>query len=230
MRIAETILDIVYPPTCLSCGKDGFWVCQKCMDQSPLFHHAYCPRCGQESHEEICEKKYSFDSLLHMGPYADPLWRLMVTRFKYKSARCLERAFVTRLQQYRESFLDAWPWSGCSTLTVVPVPSSSTRVRERGFAHTDLLAQWIQQTLVPWARVSTPLKRTHAHFANAQLPSDAYRQANVSNAFVCETPVADPVLLIDDVFTTGATVASAAEALRRAGAPTIHVLTFTAGR
>lgn len=55
----------------------------------------------------------------------------------------------------------------------------------------------------------------------------AERRRNVRGAFVAAGPVADRVVLVDDVYTTGSTASEAAAALRAAGAGTVHVVTFS---
>lgn len=230
MNVVETILDVLYPPTCIGCGADGFWLCPSCAVHVPLHTHAYCPRCGTKHEEHLCADAFPFTSLLHVGPYADPLWRKLITLYKYHSATCLGRVYKELLRRWRDAFVDVWPWAGLSSLTVIPVPSTRERVRERGFAHTEALANIVRELLVPWATLASPLKRMQSLFANAQLPTDEHRLANVHDAFVCAESIEMPVLLVDDVFTTGATVSSAAHALIRAGAPDVHVLTMTVGR
>jgi len=99
---------------------------------------------------------------------------------------------------------------------VVPVPQHAHRLRARGFHPAGLLAREVARTLdAPLARGAllrvrdTPSQRGLGRAA---------RQANVRNAFRASGPVAGCVALVDDVTTTGSTLAAAARALRRAGA------------
>jgi competence protein ComFC len=65
---------------------------------------------------------------------------------------------------------------------------------------------------------------------NAALPTDETRQANVHGIFSVQQRISEPVLLVDDVLTTGATAEEAARALRLSGAPEVHVFVMATGR
>jgi ComF family protein len=113
---------------------------------------------------------------------------------------------------------------------VVPVPTSRTRLRERGYNQAALLAEeFARQTGLIYA--PELLRRTRATASQTSLhPGD--RRANVARAFAAPDAGAanallgEHVLLVDDVWTTGATALACAEALREAGARAVSVVTF----
>ncbi len=110
---------------------------------------------------------------------------------------------------------------------IVPVPLHPRRERERGFNQALLLARRVGRA---WSRPvrSDVLRRTAPTPPQTELGVDA-RRANVRGAFAVRRPelVADRhILIVDDVFTTGATVGECARCLRRAGAATVGVLTL----
>jgi ComF family protein len=114
-----------------------------------------------------------------------------------------------------------------SATRIIPVPLHSSRLRERGFNQaTELgraLAALSGLPLDEWSLVRA--KHTERHRAGMDAQS---RQESVEDAFVVRLPrmIKDAsVLLIDDVFTTGATVSACARALRQAGAEDVFVLT-----
>jgi ComF family protein len=117
------------------------------------------------------------------------------------------------------------PLSGC--MTVIPVPLHPKRLRARGFNQAAVLAQVLSKSLrLPLDEVSL-LRVSESEKYRAGLDVKG-RRDTVSGAFAVRHPrlIANhDVLLVDDVFTTGATVSSCAEALLAAGAGNVYVLT-----
>jgi len=122
-----------------------------------------------------------------------------------------------------EVFLESWQREDFDFITAVPLHPG--RRRERGFNQAELLGRMLARTVgLPELRT---LRRTAATRSQVGL-SDAQRLENVRNAFKCTNigrVVGKRILLIDDVMTTGATAASAAEVLIDAGAEKVSVLT-----
>ena len=116
-------------------------------------------------------------------------------------------------------------WSREEFDLVVPVPLHAKRRRERGYNQSELLARYLaRQIAVPLAPA---LVRTRPTLPQVGL-TDSEREENVRKAFRCRRPrhaAGQRILLIDDVMTTGATVASAARALLEGGALRVSVLT-----
>lgn len=151
------------------------------------------------------------NAVLHRSP-SDRL----VRAFKYDSWRDLSRFMAERMARLAPAEARA----------VVPVPSSPRRMRRRGFNPAHDLARELAE------RLSLPLLEALVRPVETRRQvglSPEERWSNVRDAFV---PTADPsevrgpLVLVDDVYTTGATAAAAAEALGRAGARSVHVLTF----
>jgi ComF family protein len=105
---------------------------------------------------------------------------------------------------------------------VVPVPLHRSRLRKRGFNQAGLLARGVAAEIN--APVSDTLKVVRSTRDQVEL-SAAQRRANVAGAYRASGPILGKVLLIDDVFTTGATASECARVLRAAGARQIGVLT-----
>lgn len=165
----------------------------------------------------------------HLAPglYAHPLWRSLVLSTKYQSASCLETSLHYILKRLRHERTQSWPWAHEQDLLVLNIPADPKRLRARGFDHAAFFAKAVRHILVPWADVSHSLAKRRATSSNALLPATAVRRANIHQAFVCDQPITKPVLLVDDVCTTGATLEEGVRALRAAGCPRVYVFTMT---
>lgn len=106
---------------------------------------------------------------------------------------------------------------------VVPVPLHRSRLRRRGFNQAELMARGLAEKIK--APVSARLEAVRRTRDQVEL-SAAGRRANVEGAFRMRSAVRGRALLVDDVFTTGATLSACAGALRRAGAGEVHALSL----
>ncbi|WP_165981043.1 ComF family protein [Macrococcus lamae] len=100
---------------------------------------------------------------------------------------------------------------------VIPLPSSSEKIHERGFDH---MAEVVKRTGITF---QTPLKTKHRA---KQAGLTKVERLKDSNPFYIEGEIAKRVLLIDDIYTTGLTVHRAAEVLRNENVTEVKVLTF----
>ncbi len=221
----EGLLDIVYPPFCLVCGKPGDqYLCTECANRIEIIEYPYCSRCGiprtdsQGSHCECSGRNYHFVQARCVGIY-DGVLRDAIHAFKYD----LQTAMTEPLAQLMvREFPRLYP--GLKPDLVVPVPIHRDRFLERGFNQSGELALRIAAALrFPFdERLMKKEKKT---LDQVGLP-ESQRSLNLQGAFVV-THTRDvwgkKVLLIDDVFTTGATANEVAKALRWAGAASVYV-------
>jgi ComF family protein len=111
---------------------------------------------------------------------------------------------------------------------VVPVPLHPERMRERGFNQAAVLAAALARLTGLPLDESSLVRTLHTERHRAGMDARARRES-VDKAFAVRRPrlvEGERILLIDDVFTTGATVSSCASALRAAGAQEVFVLTI----
>ena len=106
---------------------------------------------------------------------------------------------------------------------VVPVPLHRARRRKRGFNQAELLARGVAEKIN--ATVSDTLKVVRTTRDQVEL-SAAQRRANVAGAYAARNTLSGRVLLVDDVFTTGATMSACAATLVEAGAKEVHALSL----
>jgi ComF family protein len=145
-----------------------------------------------------------------------------ISRFKYHGASRLAKPLGTFLAEYKDS---DFPFSDFELILCVPL--HPRRLRQRGFNQSLLLARRVSRAhSIPLN--FTALQRTRHTQPQTQL-SGPERQKNIRGAFEVRRPEAiaeKEILLIDDVFTTGATVQECAKVLLKAGAKRVDVLTL----
>ncbi len=215
--------DLLAPPSCAGCGEPiprrrAF--CEECELALLECDPARCAGCGAEgSRQGLCRA-----CRLRLRPlagvfcgftYEGPL-REALQAFKYQGRDDLGPLLAAR---WVEALSPPRRLLSRSPL-VAPVPLHVRRLRRRGYDQAWLLARVLARRLrlTPEARLLCRVRETRAQVGLSR-PD---REKNVRGAFVALPAAGRPVLLVDDVFTTGATMKAAAEALRRAGSGPVY--------
>ena len=205
------MLDLLFPPRCVTCGRGGHWFCPECVakiEPAPPWDARLEPLAG----------------LWVAGLYDDPL-RLAIQALKYQQQRQVAGPLGHLLAAtYRQQMRGI---EGLCFDAVLPVPLHPRRQAERGYNQSALLARRLGQAVALPVREDVLRRARHTP---PQVGLDrARRQANVAGAFACPPDhpalVGKTLLLIDDVCTTGITLIACAEALRDAGASEVWALT-----
>lgn len=157
-----------------------------------------------------------------VGEY-DGVLKKAIKRFKFQKRKHLAKPLGNLMIEYLNHHL----WKDALDL-IIPVPLHENRLRERSFNQAELLATNItEMTDIPTVSGLLFRKRhTHPQF---NLPR-AQRLQNVRGAFEIKGKklIQDKnVLLVDDIYTTGATVAECTKVLKEAGAKSVHILTLS---
>lgn len=179
----------------------------------------FCQRCGAPTAFEafVCERcksaNFKFESARAPLKY-EGVGKEIVHALKYRGyTRVVEKLMVPLMLEMVQGKFDL----------VVPVPLHRSRLRRRGFNQAELMARGLSEKInSPVSDKLVVVRRTRDQ---VEL-SGSERWVNVSGAFGARGPVAGKVLLVDDVFTTGATMSSCAGALIKAGAREVHALSF----
>ena len=232
----DAVLALVYPQSCAVCGSsvesraDGV-ACARCWKVTRIFDgdETICWKCGVEARGLVPEEKRmevfcrrcdeeQFSAARACGVYEGALRAsiLSLKRELHVGTRLARLMFETQ----RRKPLD-------SATRIVPVPLHPSRLRERGFNQaTELgrsLASLANIPIDEWSLI----RAVHTERHRAGMDARARRES-VEDAFEVKRPrliAGESVLLIDDVFTTGATASACASALKRAGAVDVFVLT-----
>lgn len=213
-HLKDRLLDVIYPPICQSCGTMGFWLCDACL--ATVEEAVLAPEAPE-----------GVDGVISCFAYTDPKVRTLTASYKYRSARAFEIAQASLLTHWvQQNSLPLWAYDESATL--VPILSPESRIATRGINHTLRLAQTIKQAFGLPSPITTLLGRLEHSKHNAELEHEE-RAQNVAETFYLLSKVPKHVILIDDVFTTGATLAEAANALRKGGAEAVYAITFARG-
>ena len=213
------LLDLVFPRRCVVCGGPAKALCASCVDGLRRLGEPRCERCGAptawpvERCRECSGRRLAFATARAAVVYDDPA-RLLVAAWK-------ERGLRTLAELAAEVVNDVVTRPRAYTLTFVPAdPNRSLR---RGHNPAERLALELGTR---WdLPVVSLLSRAHGVAPQRGLPL-AERRRNVRGVFEATASVPRTLVLVDDVYTTGATVSAAATALRKAGARRIEVVTF----
>ncbi len=220
----ERGLNLIFPPRCVSCGAWGHWLCDDCVARvSAPSSELGVLRGRRLPAARFVDERGALVSYLssvawvcaHSGPLRDAVHAL-----KYGGLRVLAGPLGQILAQ-------GWRQRGIQIGAVVGVPLHALRLRRRGYNQAALLAAALAAELgVPYREDAlVRLRRTRTQVGLG--PDERWR--NVHGAFAaCGPGLGDsPVLLVDDVMTTGATLEACAQALQGAGTGDVHALTLT---
>lgn len=238
MQILRALCDFVLPPRCVVCetstsGTNDPWVCMGCWTVVEFVRPPVCAQCGTPfaapvegigSATHRCGKCLlsppPYERARAVGLYEGAL-REVIHAMKYRPVFGLVRPLADLL-----SGQFALHWGGRMPDALVPVPLHRLRLRQREFDQALALANVLGQEIgIPvWSQ--TLIRHTHTR---SQIGLSATeRRRNIRGAFrvqpdqCCE---GRSLLLIDDVYTTGATAQECARTLQRAGAARVDVYT-----
>ena len=230
----KALLDIVFPPLCHACKEfipdaGDLHLCTRCRGEVHDVSSPLCTICGipfatPGGIDHVCGACLAIHPRFAAARAAvlfDGVARDLIHRFKYDRKVHLARPLSLLVQEALTSFT-----TSLAADLLIPVPLHRRRLRERGFNQAVLLGRTLAKAWNIPLNVDT-LKRTRWTEPQVTL-SAAEREANVRGAFALAEPAAvrgRKIILLDDVYTTGSTVAECSRVLRKAGADEIYVIT-----
>ena len=230
--LCEGAVQMLYPRRCPVC--DGIvrpWgekICLGCLPKLKPVTSPWCMQCGKKlaGESEYCVNcgpgKHNYErgrALYEYGSAAVPIYR-----FKYSGRREYADFFGEQMAEYLGDFIRSVRPDG-----IVPIPLHSSRKARRGFNQAELLARVIgahtglpvYTDLLIRVKNTVPLKKLN--------PKE--RQNNLKKAFNISRNVVKlkTILVVDDIYTTGATIDEAANVLKKAGVECIYFVALTCG-
>ena len=222
-KIVRSIIDWVFPPVCAGCGKEGEVFCSECLASIIPIKQPTCRYCSLSLVQPgVCTRCLDIDhpyvEMISYAVYAGSL-RSGIHALKYQNNFWLGEVFGKMLIQVLKN--KNWPID-----IVMPIPLSEERLQERGYNQAALLSKPIA-SYFGWMHDQRSLVRVKENHSQVALTREQ-RFENVRSAFLAETPSQSnlSVLLVDDVFTTGATILEASKALKTAGYKNIYAITL----
>jgi ComF family protein len=224
------IKDILFPVFCVECGKENFFWCEACIVKHQFSLISRCPGCNTNNAGELCGNcrpyfyiDYSFAFFEYREN--DPAAKL-IRDFKYNFAHDVAEVWEMMINKA----IGKMPLPDGAT--IVPVPLFARRERERGYNQAGIIAKIIFNQIKKYFPErkyfldDQILARSRQTAQQAKL-SKTDREKNVQGAFAVKNDkLPETIMLVDDVFTTGATLNECAHALKTAGVKTIYAVTL----
>lgn len=222
----ENFIDFFFPHFCPVCGEVDQLLCDKCERELGTATQI-CPVCNEESlmgwtHKQ-CKKKGCLDGLISLFEYGDPSVRKVVDNIKYD----FNKELLFRL--FKKIKIEV----GIDFDFIVPVPLHYHRQNWRGFNQAEVIATVLSSLVrLPGGQVSNGrfenlLIRKVNTVQQVKMPDKMQRKQNVKGIFVIDKTFeqmnlnSKKVLLVDDVFTTGASMNECCKILKKNGVKTV---------
>lgn len=206
----DQILSIIAPHRCYECGKTGYIVCQSCKKYIVKQKFQSCVLCGKLLKTgNLCKN--------HRQPY-DMIW--CFARRRGSIAKIIDDYKFRRVQAAAGILGDLLDYALPELpedAVIVPIPTTSRNMRRRGYDHMRLIAKDLaRKRNIQYS----PLLRRRNNIVQHATKSSRQRKRQAKEFFEAAGVIDEKktYVIIDDIFTTGSTIAAAADCLKRAGA------------
>ncbi|MGN0383532.1 MAG: ComF family protein [Eubacterium sp.] len=231
----EKIIGMIYPDICPVCGE--------IIKDNEKFIHPWCresivfvrdPRCGKcgapiaDNCKLFCEDcmkhEHYFDRGVAVFVYGGEL-KKSILRFKYKNERRFGKYYADEMAIVYRRLIDSW-----NPDAIIPIPIHKEKRRQRGFNQTEIIAKELAQSLNIFYDKTSLIR-----IKNTRKQKDLgilERRRNLESAFAVDEKVINKyntVILIDDIYTTGATMDSCAKLLKAAGVEKVYYICVSIG-
>ena len=238
-KLKGLIFDILFPPICFSCqtalnrAEKEKRICNGCFSKITIHATLFCGICRARlpENKKICHKNSPY--ILGAATDYDETAKKLIHQFKYRHWTGLENIFGNILKIYLNNLRPEKTLKQfLNNCFVVPIPLYKEKERERGFNQAEILGKTISKIL------SLPLEnkalvRIRETKPQAELKDWDKRKENMDKSFKAQNPERIKnanIILVDDVYTSGATISEAVKTLRNAGAKKIIALVIAKTR
>ena len=231
----EKIGKILYPEICPMCGRlidEKFQLaCKDCLIKLIPIKEPVCLKCGKEIEDEETDCCLDCSSMTRSYTrgfpalnYNDDMAKCL-SEFKYHNMRCYGRFLADIIVKHKgKEILLASPE------VIVPVPVHKTKLRDRGYNQAEILALELGK------RLKIPVDKELIIRAEKTAPqknlSSGEREKNLKKAFICSKKIVKykSAIIVDDIYTTGATVEACTGVLHHMGIKNIYYTSVCAGK
>ena len=228
------LIELLFPRRCPICDepvdKVGQYICKKCQGVLRYVTTPYCMKCGKTLDDETKEYCMDCQNAEHFFRSGRALYeyepiKTSIYRFKYEGRKEYAEFYGKELAKRFGNQIKKWKADA-----LVPVPLYWEKEKKRGYNQALLVARALGKELnIPVNKEI--IKRVRTTLPQKQLNSKE-RQNNLKNAFkIGKNDVKlNTVVVVDDIYTTGATMDAVAECLKRAGVGEVYCISLTIGR
>lgn len=236
-RFIHQFKDILFPIFCLECQLEGYWWCENCIKKNVNVGIFCCPVCHiLNTNGQPCNKCKAASPLNGNAAFLDyneeAIIGQLIKRYKYNFAFDIAVTWEKMIDIFLPEIFSQMNID-VDTFTIIPIPLHISRERERGFNQADLVAQFVFKKLLTLKRVEYNNKNfIRQKKTNQQAKLNRVdRFDNLKEAFVWvgQKSIPKNILLIDDVYTSGATMQECARMLKKVGAQKVYGFTLARG-
>jgi ComF family protein len=214
--LLDSLLSLLTPHICLGCGRSGAGLCKSCKNDIIDETYPNCLVCGSPvlSHNlcQNCQQASSISRAFVIGENKTMLKNLV---YDYKFLPV--RGYGKVLSEILDSALPIFP----QATVVVPITTIPKHIRQRGFGHIELVAKHLARHRR--LKYSQLLLRQDNRVQHGLKASERAKAAAKTFLINPHAKIPTEILLIDDIYTTGATIKAATKLLRDAGVKTINL-------
>lgn len=219
MTVVERIIGIVAPHDCMVCGIEGSLLCQGCwLSLGPVLPQR-CYRCyAQSENSKTCTKCRHSSKLGHVWVRSEytGATKQLIASLKFGRTKAASQTIAKATAEALPSFI--------AETIFVPIPTATSRRRQRGYDQAVLVAKQISSRCdLPMSQLLIRLGQTRQVGTKRN-----ERLAQLKGSFIVKDSLTpgSHIILVDDVLTTGATLEAAAQVLRKAGARCVDAVIF----
>lgn len=230
-------VNAILPPTCPICGKPKPFcgkkrldICPGCREKIGYIKEPVCLKCGksiQDDDDEFCRDcgrgLHIYDQAAAVYEYSRAV-KNSIYRFKYYNKREYASSYAAEMVRSCGGMINVW-----SPDVIMPVPIHSSRLKERGYNQAGLIAAELGRLMgIPVDETS--LKRVVRTTPMKEL-NNLQRIKNLQNAFQVDRKdvIYKKVLIVDDIYTTGATFDACAAVLKESGTQEVYGVSLCVG-
>lgn len=236
-KVLREAVNAVLPPACPVCGKPAPFVggiradiCEGCMQKVGYVNEPVCLKCGKPVKDEATEycsdcgrREHVYDQACAVYEYSKDI-KESIYRFKYYNRQEYARIYAKQMADRCGGMIRMW-----SPDVIIPVPIHISKLRQRGFNQAGLIARPLGKLMgIP---VDEELLIRIVKTEPMKELSNQERIKNLQNAFQVTGKVVryKKVLIVDDIYTTGATFDACASVLKDAGVSQVYGVSLCVG-